>query len=60
MYPENTEHLYNIFTTLYKWYTNVLCLLGMGQDCVPSRMHKLKEVQLSHDVSEPHDSEGTM
>ena len=26
--PVNTNHLYNIYTTLYKCYTNVLCLLG--------------------------------
>ena len=26
--PESTKHLYNIYTTLYKCYTNVLCLPG--------------------------------
>ena len=25
----NTNHLYKNYTTLYKWYTNVLCLLGV-------------------------------
>ena len=27
-YPANTKHFYNIYTSLYKYYTNVLCLLG--------------------------------
>ena len=27
--PANTKHLYNVGPTLHRWYTNVLCLLGM-------------------------------
>ena len=40
-YPASTTHLYNIYTmldedvgpTLYKCYTNVLCLLGICINC---------------------------